>query len=90
MSLYARHDSVYVSADKTNIYEMEIENCDKMLRDNTKANCKKTDTATISHINTEAKYIAEKFKLADRVEQYPSNQAFITIKDTNQTFLQDK
>ena len=79
--------SVYVSADKTNkIYKMEIENYDNMLRDNIKANYKKTETATISHNNMEAKYIAEKFELADRVEQYPSNQAFITIKNYKPNF----
>ena len=79
--------SVYVSADKTNnIYKMEIENYDKMLRDNIKANYKKTETATISHINMEAKYITEKFKLADRVEQCPRNQAFITIKGHKPNF----
>ena len=65
---------------------MEIENYDKMLRDNIKANYKKTDTPTISHINTEAEYIAEKLKLADRVEKYPSNQALITIKDHKPNF----
>ena len=79
--------SVYVCADKThNIYKMEIWNYNKMLRDNIKTNYKKTDIAPISHINRKAKYIAEKFKLVERVEQYPSTQAVITIKDHKPNF----
>ena len=56
---------------------MEIENNNKILQDNITANYKKTDTATISHIHMEAKYIAEKL---------PSNQAFITIKTQKPNF----
>ena len=56
-------------------------NTKKLLKDNITSNYRKVDKNTINKINLEAKQIAEKLKIADRVETLNENDAFITLKD---------
>ena len=59
-----------ISADKTtNLYKIEVNNYKKLITDNiTSAYCKADASATMN-INSEAKEIAEKLKIDDRIEQ---------------------
>ena len=43
-------------------------------------------TAAINNINKEAKCIAERLHLDDRVEQFNQREAFVTLKDHKENF----
>ena len=47
---------------------------------------KKTNTTAINNINKEAKFIAERLHLDDRVEQFNQREAFVTLKDHKENF----
>ena len=79
--------ALYVPADKTtNIYKVDVKNYEKLLQDNITAKYQKTDQDTKNSINIEAKHIAEKLQLDDRIEQAAEQKAFITIKDHKPNF----
>ena len=59
----------------------------KLLRDNITATYQKTESLTVSKINKEAKAIASKLKLDDRIERFPTQKAFITLKDDKPNFV---
>ena len=71
--------ALYVSADKTT--KVEVKNYEKLLQDCITTKYRKTNNNTTRNINLDAKQLAQKLKLGDRIEQLPENQAFITIKD---------
>ena len=78
---------MYIPADKTNnYYKLEKHEYDKMLKDNTTAKYTRTSTPQIHTINQEAKQIAEKLQLSDRIEKIAEKPAFITIKDHKENF----
>ena len=56
------------------------------MRDNVTAHYTKSDTATESDINYEAKLITEKLDISDRVEPIAQKSAYITIKDHKEDF----
>ena len=79
--------NVLVLADKTNnIYEIEVDNYKKLLRDNITTTYKKAPKKIETAINSEAKHIAQKLNILYRVECIAKNQAFITIKDHKDNF----
>ena len=79
--------SVFVPADKTtNIYKFSPESYNKILHENVTANHKKTNNSTLTKINSEAKHIATKLKLQDRIERIAEKPAFITLKDHKDNF----
>ena len=47
---------------------------------------KSTDKSTVKEINNETKVITENLNLADKIEYYPENYAFITIKNHRANF----
>ena len=51
----------------------------------TKSNIK-TNNAAINDINKEAKCIAERLHLDDRVEQFNQRESFVTLKDHKESF----
>ena len=62
-------NSVYVSADKTtNMYMLSVESYNKILTENIMKTYKKSDPSIVGKINTEAKSIAKKLHLDDRIE----------------------
>ena len=74
--------NIIVPADKTtNLYGVEIDNYKKLLRDNITATYQQTEDSKVAKINKEAKTIASKLKLDDRIERFPTRKAFITLKD---------
>ena len=79
--------NVIVPADKTsNFYKMEASNYKKLLLDNVSSKYKKVNPTFINDINVEAKSIATNLKLDNRIEQFSSDNAFITIKDHKPNF----
>ena len=79
--------SIYVPADKTtNLYKLPPDSYKKLLKDNVTATYRKTDPSTTSDINREAKNIATKLDLADRIECIADKPAFITLKDHKDNF----
>ena len=78
---------VFVFADKTrNIYEMEKAHYEKLLTDNITKTYKQSNNNVYNSINLEAKHIAKKLEIADRVECMARKPAYITIKDHKENF----
>ena len=62
-------NKMFVAANKTtNIYKMDVDNYKKLLRDNITSTYKKAGKSLTKKINQEAKHIAEKLKLDNRIE----------------------
>ena len=78
---------VLVSADKsTNTYIMNKNASSKYLTENITKTYKKDNINKVSRINSEAKNIAEKLKLDDRLHQLQETEAFIFVKDHKEEF----
>ena len=74
-------------ADKTrNYYEVEPEKYETMLHNNITDNYKKCEQNETKNINREARDLARKLEIADRVEVMSQNNAFITVKDHKPNF----
>ena len=73
---------MFVAADKTtNIYKMDFDNHKKLLRDNITS-----DKSLTKKTNQEAKHIAEKLKLDNRIECSDEKNFYITLKDHKNNF----
>ena len=80
--------AAFIPADKTtNFYEVDKLTYDKLLMDNLTSTYKKANTNTIRSINNEAKNIATDLLIDDRVECMAERQAFITLKDHKDNFV---
>lgn len=78
---------LFVFADKSrNIYEVAKETHDKLLSDNTTKTYKKADESTRITVDAEAKAIASKLGIAERVHKMAEKNAFITLKDHKDNF----
>ena len=78
---------VLVFADKTtNIYRVSTDAYQKLLHDNITKTYKKTDEKLKNNINKEAKEIAKKLGLDNRMQGYANSTAFITLKDHKENF----
>ena len=74
-------------ADKTtNIYQIKPDDYKKLLTETITKDYKRTNEETVTQINREAKGIAVKLKLEERIEQYSEGKAFITVKDHKENF----
>ena len=79
--------NVYVFADKTNnIYETDIKNSNKLLIDNMSKTYKKSDRKVFNTINQEAKKLAIRHDIAERIDRFPMSNAFVTLKDHKENF----
>ena len=82
-----KSENIFVPADKTtNFYKLGRDEYNKLLRDNTTAKYKRTNDSHTNRINKEAKHIAEKLQLEDRIEKLAQKPAFVTIKDHKENF----
>ena len=80
--------SLFVPADKiTNLYKVDSRTYEKLLQDNINPSYEKTDPNTAKKINNEAKAIAKKLKLENRIETLTKKEAFITFKDHKPNFI---
>ena len=74
-------------ADKTtNVYKLDVDQYQKLLTDNITANYKKSNSSMKTEIDIEAKNIASKLSIEDRVESYAKRNAYITLKDHKDNF----
>ena len=74
-------------ADKTtNLYKVEKEDYERLLRNNITQKYKKVECSVMSAINSEAKAIVTKLNLEDRIEQMANKAAFVTLKDHKENF----
>lgn len=87
ISSVKRDNRLFVKADKsTNFYKLEAAKYNQLLNDNITKAYKKADDNQLKKIDTEAKDIAKKFKIDDRVEVTAQKEAFITLKDHKDNF----
>ena len=81
-------DHLIVPADKTtNLYKIKKDDYEKLLFNNVTDKYKKVDNSVTDDINLEAKHIATKLKLEDRIEQMAKKPAFVTLKDHKDNFI---
>ena len=81
-------NKVLVFADKTrNIYELDKDQHEKLLRENITKSYRKSDEQSTDDVNREPKDISTKLGIGDRVETMARGQAFISLKDHKENFL---
>lgn len=80
-------NKLYVKADKTsNYYRMDQTKYQQLLVNNVTKTYKIADNKLENNINSEAKKIANKLDLDDRIETMAKREAFITLKDHKPNF----
>ena len=80
-------EEVIIRADKTrNLYAVTKVQHDKLLHDNVTKHYKAAPKSLQSEINMEAKAIAKRLKLDDRMETLARSEAFLTLKDHKENF----
>ena len=78
---------VIVRADKTrNLYRVEQDHYSKLLRDNVTKHYKTAPEHLYDDINCEAKSIAKRLNIDDRMETLAKTDAFLTLKDHKENF----
>ena len=79
--------NLFIFADKSsNIYKAAPREYNKLLKNNIRKSYKKSTERLEKAINMEAKNIAKKIQLSDRIECLPKTPAFITLKDHKDNF----
>ena len=79
--------NVLIFADKTtNIYKAAPQEYNKQLKNNITGSHKKSTDRLEKAINMEAKNIAKKIQLSDRIECLVRTPAFITLKDHSDNY----
>ena len=82
-----RYKNIYIFADKTNnLCETDAKFYNKLLINNISETYKKSDSALFNKINREAKNIAERYDIAERVDYFAKLHAFVTLKDHKENF----
>ena len=78
---------VFISADKTNnIYKAPPEQYKKLLKEDVTKTYKKSTERLEKSVNLEAKNIAKKLDLVERVECFANKPALIALKDQKDKF----
>ena len=89
--LISSSDKLFVAADKsTNLYEMDRPDYERLLHNNISQSYRKSNTDLKSEIDSEAKEIAVSLSLDDRIQGMSKKDAFITLKDHKDNFLNSK
>ena len=71
-----------VPVDKTrNLYKMEKEDYNKFLSENIRKIYKKSNRNKVNKLNLDAKKIADKLHISDRIDRLQKNDVYITAKD---------
>ena len=77
-------EKVFVSADKSwHMYKLGQSEYKKLLKENIKKNCKKSNRRRVNNVNSHGKRITEKL---DRMEKLQETVAYITIKNHKEDF----
>ena len=83
-----KSDKLLIPADKTrNIYAMAPDEYSKLLMENVTKDYKKADPTLIVDVNNKAKAIADTIGLSNRIEVTKPREAYITLKDHKDNFL---
>ena len=83
-----RSNNLFISADKSrNIYKVSKASYERMMHENVTKTYKKCNTNKSNSINFKAKPISNKLKIDDRVQKLDENEAYVTIKDHKEGFL---
>ena len=81
-------DRLFVKADKTtNFYKLDFPIDRRLLEANITKTYKKADKKQLSIMDEEARIITKKLNIDDRVETTAMKEAFITLKDHKENFL---
>ena len=78
---------VLVSNKTTNFYKVTPDKYKELLHDNITKDYQKTTDTTAKNITTQDKKIAAQLDLDDRIDITAQKQAFITLKDHKDNFL---
>ena len=82
--------NLLVYADKTtNLYSLNSDQYNKLLSENITTTYKKVSSTSAKSIDIEAKKIATKLELSDRIETTAQKDAYLTLKDHKKRFIQD-
>ena len=81
-----RFTKEYKHGNFTNMYEVSPTEYKKLLHDNITKTYRKSTPRLEKAINMEAKCIAKKINLDDRIDSLAKNPAFITLKDHKPNF----
>ena len=82
-----KDSKVYVKADKTaNHYKVGVEHFEKLIEKSIHNDYKKADEAKVSEIEQEAKLIANKLELGDRIFRTSKMPANVNLKDHKPSF----
>ena len=82
-----KSEDLFVPAEKTtNFYKMDPNSYNELLHKNVTKTYKKVPAKVVHNIQNEAKGIAEKLNLADRINTTAQREAFITLKDHKPNF----
>lgn len=83
-----KDDKLLIKADKTNnYYKIDVNEYNNLIQNSITKTYKKAPPSTVKNIDTEAKYIAEKLELQDRIEKLAEKESFITLKDHKPNFI---
>ena len=88
LSKIRKSRNMFVFADKTNnVYEMKSEDHEKLILENITKTYQKAPKKLEKAINLEPKSITKSLKLADRIDHLAKTEAFITLKDHKENFV---
>ena len=87
MRRFKESESIFVKSDKSgNLYEIEKGKYKQMMFKEVVKNYKKAPPYLEKELNNEAKMLAHRLGIVDRVEKYNTKNCFITIKDHKSDF----
>ena len=87
MRRFKESEKIFVKSDKSgNLYKIEKEKYKQMIFKEVFKNYKKAPPDLEKELNNEAKMLAHKLGIVDRVEKYNTKNWFITIKDHKNNF----
>ena len=87
MRRFKESENIFVKSDKSgNLYEIEKEKYKQMMFKEMVKNYKKAPSDLEKELNNEAKMLAHRLGIVDRVEKYNTKNCFITIKDHKSDF----
>ena len=88
ISKIKKSTKAFIPADETsNFNKLDKTQHDKLLRDSITTIYKKASTEAANILDSQAKSIAQELNIDDRTEQIEKQQAFITIKDHKDNFV---
>ena len=78
---------IIIESDKTkNLYSIPPNEYQTILKDNITSVYKKSDETNVINVNKEAAELTSKLNIADRVDEYITAEAFLTVKDHKANF----